>query len=498
MTKRKRKAAAETERVPARVDPLEFFSLLKWLDRKPLVIEPYRKKSFRDVFLTEDEYGRLLYSLALFLRGKKNAKSLDGVLAELFVLLNWEVAGGVTCLGVASDEAQADIDLDLCKKLIRANELLADLLEIRDKAVLRRDGNGIAEIRPGKDFAGQHGGKFDFLFIDEVHTQRDYRLLEAFAPDPTRENLTWICSYNTLYWRPGVPLFDMLQRGWKGEDTRMYFSAYTSSRTTDPDFADAEPERRANPSMDSWKDSGAYLQQQKTRLPSFMYRRLHLCEGGLPGGSAFTVEAIDAAIERTIKVRAPLPGIEQYHAFVDMSGGSNDDAVLAVGHSEGDAEAGRAVLDCILDQGAPAPFDPMKAVVRFAKVLKSYRIASVIGDAYAGETFRAAFENEGISYHVSQLTKSELYEAFEPRLNSGRVVLLDVTQLETQLLGLIGRGQKIDHPSGEHDDWSNSVVGVVHSILDDVDLSGLLGFGDRVFTRDGAIGADAPDWKDPQ
>lgn len=448
-----------------RIDPISFFSLLKWLDKKPLAVEPYRAKIFRDVFLTEDEAGRLLYTMALFLRGKKNAKSLDGVLAELFVLLNWQVAGGVTCLGVATDEGQADQDLDLFKKLIRANEFLADLLEVRDKAVLRRDGDGIAEIRPGKDFAGQHGGKFDFLFIDELHTQRDYRLLEAFAPDPTRESLTWVASYNTLYWRPGAPLYDMLQRGWKSTDAQMYFSAYTSSKTTDPDFADAEPERRANPSMDEWQDSGAYLKAEKIRLPSHMYRRLHLCEGGLPEGSAYTVEAIDAAIERGIKVRPPQAGIE-YVAFVDMSGGSSDDATLAISHIDGDAENGKAVLDCVMDQGQRPPFNPRNAVKRFAKILKTYRVSVVTGDKYAGEIFILDFEGEGISYTVSGLSKSEIYENFEPRLNAGRVVLLDDATMESQLLGLIWRGGKIDHLSGEHDDWANAATGAIREALE--------------------------------
>ncbi len=104
------------------------------------------------MFLSEDQAGRLLYSLALFLRAKKNNKSLDLVLAGTFVLLNWLVPGGVTALITATDEGQAALDLDLLKKLIRANEILADLLDIRDKSIIRKDGGGILEIRPGKDF----------------------------------------------------------------------------------------------------------------------------------------------------------------------------------------------------------------------------------------------------------------------------------------------------------------------------------------------------------
>ena len=34
-------------------------------------------------------------------------------------------------------------------------------------------------------------------------------------------------------------------------------------------------------------------------------------------------------------------------------------------------------------------------------------------------------------------------------------------KLEQQLLGLVWRGSKIDHPGGEHDDYANAAAGVV-------------------------------------
>ena len=108
------------------------------------------------------------------------------------------------------------------------------------------------------------------------------------------------------------------------------------------------------------------------------------------------------------------------------------------------------------------PFDPRKAVERFANVLKEYGLRSVTGDKYAGETFKADFQGTGISYRVSELTKSELYEEIEPLLNGGRIVLLDQGNLESQLLGLVWRGGKIDHPNGEHDDYANGAAGALH------------------------------------
>jgi hypothetical protein len=81
-----------------------------------------------------------------------------------------------------------------------------------------------------------------------------------------------------------------------------------------------------------------------------------------------------------------------------------------------------------------------------------------VGDRYAGETFRAAFHEEGIEYSVSERTTSQLYEALEPMLNGHRVTLLDVPVFEQQLLGLEWRGAKITHAPGEHDDWANAVA----------------------------------------
>jgi hypothetical protein len=79
------------------------------------------------------------------------------------------------------------------------------------------------------------------------------------------------------------------------------------------------------------------------------------------------------AVERGLSVRLPEAGIT-YRAFVDMSGGSSDDATLAIAHKDAN---GRAVLDLVIDQGQRPPFDPRKAVARFANVLNEYHCASL-------------------------------------------------------------------------------------------------------------------------
>jgi hypothetical protein len=160
--------------------------------------------------------------------------------------------------------------------------------------------------------------------------------------------------------------------------------------------------------------------------------------------------------------RASLPYEQgrRYHGFVDMSGGSNDDAVLAIGHDDN----GRAVLDLIDKQATEPPFNPRMAVKKFADLLKSYHLSSVTGDNYAGVTFKADFEAQRIAYRSCSCPKTELYEALEPALNAGEVELLDQPKLQEQLLTLVLRGTKVDHEPNGHDDWSNAAAGVIWKI----------------------------------
>lgn len=141
-------------------------------------------------------------------------------------------------------------------------------------------------------------------------------------------------------------------------------------------------------------------------------------------------------------------------AAVDMSGGSSDDAVLAIAHY--DQESKRAVLDALVSQTGSPPFNPRDAVRKFAGELRAFGVSKVTGDAYGGQTFRADFLAHGISYEVCGHTKHTLYEALEPRLNAAEVELLDHGSLQEQLLTLVYRGSKIDHLPGDHDDYANA------------------------------------------
>lgn len=172
-----------------------------------------------------------------------------------------------------------------------------------------------------------------------------------------------------------------------------------------------------------------------------------------------SLEAIEAV---TIPGRLELPCVPgvRYVAFVDPSGGSQDGFTLAIAHHEQD----RRVLDLIRE--VVPPFSPEGVAKDFAEALKGYGISKVTGDRYGGMWPREQFLKCGITYEVSEKTKSDLYRDVLPLLNSRRVELLDHARLLTQLTTLerrTGRGGKdsIDHAPQSHDDVVNSTAGAL-------------------------------------
>ncbi len=441
-----------------RAAPLAFFSKLRWLDGRPLlsVIESYRKRIFTEALATFDEDGAPRFTLVVTGRAKKNWKSADLIFAALYRLLAWPSPQGHECLLLANDEDQAGDDLTLAKKVVKANPVLERALRVKQRELERRDGEGSLLILPAKDVIGSHGKTYLFAGFDELHGHRNWDLLEALAPDPTRRDaLVWITSYASIYNSPGAPLFDLVQKGKAGTDARMFFSWYAADYTTDTTVPEtATPEERANPSMASWGHPG-YLAQQQRRLPSHKYRRLHLNLPGMPEGTFFSPEKLLACVVPGRASLPPLPDVH-YHAFVDMSGGSADDACLAIAHLGVD---GRVVLDLVTNQGARVPFDPARAVERFAGICRDYRVGRAVADAYGGETFRRAFEAHGITYETCSRTTAALYELLEPAMNSAKVELLDVPKATEQLLALVVRGGKVTHLGSEHDDWATVTAG---------------------------------------
>jgi len=196
----------------SRVSSLAMFSRLRWIDRRPLIdtIEPYRRELFTRALDTFRPDGAPVFNLVLSGRAKKNWKSTDLVLAALYKLAIPDSAQGNDGLIVANDEGQAADDLSLAKKLIAVNADLGADVRVLDKSIRRKDGKGALQILSARDATGAHGKTALFVGFDEIHGLKNWDMLEALQPDPTRPDvLSWITSYDTLFNRPGIPLFDL-------------------------------------------------------------------------------------------------------------------------------------------------------------------------------------------------------------------------------------------------------------------------------------------------
>jgi hypothetical protein len=149
-----------------------------------------------------------------------------------------------------------------------------------------------------------------------------------------------------------------------------------------------------------------------------------------------------------------------YVCFADPSGGKKDSYTFAIAHKQGEL----ALLDVARE--FKAPLDPAVVTAEIAKLVKPYGIRKVIGDAYAGEWPAAAFREHGLTYELSELSRSEIYLETGPMLAQGRARLIDFPRLASQMRQLErrtapGGRDRVNHPPGGHDDIANSAMGAI-------------------------------------
>ena len=135
---------------------------------------------------------------------------------------------------------------------------------------------------------------------------------------------------------------------------------------------------------------------------------------------------------------------------------------MAIAHLEGDT----VVLDCLRE--VKPPLDPAVTTGELAKVARSYGLNTITGDRYGGQWPAEQWRLHGITFKFSEKSKSDLYGELLPRINAGRIELLDNPRLVNQLASLERRTVRgsgkdtIDHPVGPnyHDDVANVCAGV--------------------------------------
>lgn len=388
--------------------------------------------------------------------GRRGGKSRFGALVATWLAAAEypQLSTGETAIVVhiAPDKRQAEIDLSYARGIVKDSALLraeligdtADGLEFAHRTRLEVATASYRTVR-GRTLAGGIVDESAFLRADDSALP-DKELVRALRPGLlTLHGLLLVIS--SPHRKVGI-LYDAHRKYFGNDkaDRGLYIQA--SSRDLNPgideqDIAEAMED-------DPAAAQSEYLGHFRADLQGFL--------------DDATVD--DAIVEG----RRMLPySLKCKHfAFADPSGGRGDSFTLAIAHQEPSLDgkqATRLVLD-ILQAVAP-PFDPETVVSDMAKTLKDYGLKEVHGDQYAGEWVPAAFRRHGITYKPSELTRSEIYLETLPMFSQGRIELLDLPVLRTQLLLLerrtrAGGRDSVDHPRGAHDDHANAAAGALH------------------------------------
>ncbi len=346
---------------------------------------------------------------------------------------------------IAADRRQARVIFRFCDGLLHAVPMLAAMIAEQTAETITLNNRVVIEIHTAS-FRVTRGYNFAAVLADETAFWRsedsanpDEEIFKALRPGLATIPGSILLNASSPYRKRGV-LHAAYARHFGKEGARV--------------LVWQAPTLAMNPRLDPAIITEAYEDDPEAAASEY--------------GAEFRSDLADY-VPRTIVDAATVPGRHEispvrawsYTAFVDPSGGTGSDSMtLAIAHKEGE----KAILDCVRE--IRPPFSPESATIEFALLLKSYRVSRVTGDRYGGEWPRERFRTHGIDYDLSNDSKSEIYQAFLPALNSGKVELLANTRLTMQLCALERRTTRsgrdsIDHPPGGHDDVANAAAGAL-------------------------------------
>jgi hypothetical protein len=382
---------------------------------------------------------------AVFVVGRRGGKSraMATTAGYLAGLCKHDLVRGErgVLLCIAPDQRQAGIVLDYATAALESSPILKQLVSNRTADALELT-NGISiEVRAAS-FRRLRGPTYVAVIADEAafwHSDEsanpDVEILNSVRP-----GLATTCGQliiaSSPYAKRGV-LWETHRKHYGPDGDPLILVAKGTSRDLNPSLPQSVVDRALE--RDRAAASAEFLAEFRNDIETFV---------------AF--EVVQSCIGAHIEM-APLSG-HRYFGFCDPSGGSADSFTMAISHRDGE----RIVIDAIRE--IRPPFSPESVIDDFANLLKSYRIARVVGDRFAGEFPREQFRKRGIEYRCSDKPKSDLFRDLLPLLNSARIVLPKSERLVNQLCGLerrVSRGGRdsIDHGRGSHDDLVNAVAG---------------------------------------
>ncbi len=350
---------------------------------------------------------------------------------------------------LAADKAQAGVVFSYISAFFDHVPMLGalvksrtqDSITLRTRLIIQVQAASFRRIR-GRTVVCAILDEVAFWMNDADSENPDREIVAAIKPSLATIPNRLFVALSSPYARRGV-LWEACQRYYGKDDaTALFIKADTATM---------------NPSIDP-----AFLQEQYDKDPATA-RSEYGADFREDLESYVSPEAVSLVIAKG-RTYLPFESGKRYFAFCDPAGGSGQDSMtLAI--ARGDSE--RAVLCRIIER--KPPFSPENIIADFAAVLKEYGLASATGDHFAGDWPKDRFRAHGVVYHIVERSKSDLYQAFLPLINAGRVELLDHARLIGQLLALEKRTgpsgkDLITHPSGSHDDVINAAAGALVSV----------------------------------
>ena len=165
-----------------------------------------------------------------------------------------------------------------------------------------------------------------------------------------------------------------------------------------------------------------------------------------------------AAVDHDRPLELPPVRGQHFRCAIDASGGRDSHYTLALAHRKD----GKFVVDVV--RGYAPPFDPAVVTRELSELVKRFGCnGEVVGDNYAAEWLKTAWEREGLRYRLCKLTSaSQVYLECVPLFTQGIVALPDHPRLLRELRTLertvspTGR-DVVKRPRHGSDDYAASV-----------------------------------------
>ncbi len=235
---------------------------------QPFRLEPWQADEIiRPLFGTVDrKTGRRWYREALIGLPRKNGKSELAAGIALYLLVA-DGEFGAEVYSVAGDKKQASLVYKTAADMARSSAFRSavkpyrSVMEIPETSSLYRALSADADL--------QHGLNPHGAIIDEYHIHRNAEQYEAMRSGTGAREQPLIVTISTAGSEKRGPLWDLYEKGRKGENPRMFF--YWRSVPAGARLEDIDAWKEANPA--SWVTKEFLLEQQQ--LPEPVFRRLH-------------------------------------------------------------------------------------------------------------------------------------------------------------------------------------------------------------------------------